>query len=351
MSTQQPAAWLVLKHPTSHLSLRLERRALWVGALLALSCLLLAGLALQLGRLPLNSEQIVRALLGSGSAQDIMVIQQWRLPRVLLALVAGAALGMSGAIFQSLVRNPLGSPDLIGFNTGAYSGALLVIVLGQGNYWQIAGGAMAGGLACAALVYLLAWRRGIHGFRLIIVGIAVSAMLSALNTWLSLVASLEAAISAALWGAGSLNGMTWAKGLPAALCCLLLMALALPGSRPLQLLEMGDDSASALGINVERTRLLMMTLGVLLTAATTAACGPIAFIALAAPQLAQRLCRSRTSHLLCSAWLGAALLLAADMLAQHLFAPRQLPVGVVTVSLGGFYLIWLLLQPSRRASA
>lgn len=351
MNSQRPATWLLLSLAHGRLSLRLDRRAVWVGTLLALGCLLLAGLALQLGRLPLNSGQVVRALLGSGSAQEIMVIQQWRLPRVLLALVAGAALGMSGAIFQSLVRNPLGSPDLMGFNSGAYSGALLVIVLAQGSYWQIAGGAMAGGLACAVLVYLLAWRRGIQGFRLIIVGIAVSAMLGALNTWLSLLASLEAALSAALWGAGSLNGMTWAKGLPAGLCCLLLMTLALPGSRALQLLEMGDDSASALGVNVERTRLLLMAIGVLLSAATTAACGPIAFIALAAPQLARRLCRSRASPLLCAAWLGAALLLSADLLAQHVFAPRQLPVGVITVSIGGFYLIWLLLQPSPRVSA
>ncbi|QNM94852.1 iron-enterobactin ABC transporter permease [Chitinimonas koreensis] len=338
---------VLLGHPDGRINIRLRTAGLATGALLALACAVLAGLALQAGALRLDTAQVVQALLGDGPPRLAAVVLQWRLPRVAMALVVGGALGMSGAIFQSLIRNPLGSPDVIGFNTGAHTGALVTIVLLQGSYFEIAGGALAGGLAAAAVVYLLAWRDGIHGFRLIIVGIAVSAMLAAFNTWLTLHASLESAMSAALWGAGSLNGITWDKGLPSALFCCAAMLLALALGPRMRLLEMGDDGASALGVPAERTRLQLMSLGVVLTAAATAAAGPISFIALAAPQLAQRLCRSHATTLLCSAWMGALLLLAADYCGQHLFAPRQLPVGVVTVSIGGLYLVWLLLRQSR----
>lgn len=338
---------LLVGHLDGPLNLRLRTAGLLTGAGLAAACLLLAAFSLQAGALELSMHEVIAALHGKGAHRTVIVVMHWRLPRVLMALVIGAALGMSGAIFQSLIRNPLGSPDIVGFNTGAYSGVLITIVLLNGGHHAIAAGALIGGLAAAALVYLLAWRQGLHGFRLIIVGIAVSAMLGAFNTWLMISASLASAMTAALWGAGTLNGITWDKSLPSILLCLLAMPLALVQSRRMRLLEMGDDVARALGIPAERTRLTLMGLGVALTAATTAAAGPISFIALAAPQIAQRLCRNHTTLLLCSAWMGALLLLAADYCAQHLFAPRQVPVGVVTVSIGGIYLIWLLLRQAR----
>jgi iron complex transport system permease protein len=264
-----------------------------------------------------------------------------------MALLLGAALGISGAIFQSLLRNPLGSPDVIGFNTGAYSGVLVAIVLFNSGVIGITSGALAGGLLTAALVYLLAWRNGVEAFRLIIVGIAVRALLVAGNTWLIISASLESAMTAGLWSAGSLNGISWAKSLPVlaviTLCCLLLLTL----SRRMRLLEMGDDTACALGVPVERSRVLLLLIGVTLTAAATAVAGPISFIALVAPQIARRLCANR-SVLLLTALTGALLLLIADVAAQRLFMPYQLPVGVLTVSLGGIYLIWLLIRESRK---
>jgi len=346
-----PSDYLYLGWPSGPVYLRVRAKGLWVGMLLALAALLLAGLALGAGALELSHAQVWQALLGEGPARLGAVVREWRLPRVVMALVVGGALGMSGAIFQSLIRNPLGSPDVIGFNTGAYTGALVTIILLQGSYFEIATGALVGGLAAALLVYLLAYRRGIQGFRLIIVGIAISAMLAAFNTWLMISASLESAMTAALWGAGSLNGITWDKALPSALFSLVAMVLTLLQSRRMALLEMGDDSASALGVPAERTRLQLMSLGVVLTAAATAAAGPISFIALAAPQIAQRLSRSHGTALLCAFWVGALLLLLADYCAQHLFAPRQLPVGIVTVSIGGLYLVWLLFRQSRLASS
>lgn len=338
--------YVVIGKLDGRFNLRLRPHALYVSAVLALLSLGLGLYSVHSGALGLSSHQVWQALLGEGSARVVLVVTQWRLPRVVMALVLGFALGVSGAIFQSLLRNPLGSPDVVGFNTGAYSGALLTIVLLQGDHFTIAAGALLGGLGTAGVVYGLAYRQGLHGFRLIIVGIALSAMLNAFNSWLMLTASLESAMTAAIWGAGTLNGITWDKGWPSALFCGLAIGCALALQARMRLLEMGDDSASALGVAAERTRVWLMGLGVILTAAATAATGPIAFIALAAPQVAQRL--HAHAGLLAAGWVGAWLLLAADVAAQQLFAPRQLPVGVVTVSLGGVYLVWLLIQHARR---
>jgi len=198
------------------------------------------------------------------------------------------------------------------------------------------------------VVYLLAWRNGVETFRLIIVGIAVRALLVAGNTWLVISASLESALTAGLWSAGSLNGITWAKSLPVVGLIIVAWGLAVLLSRRMHLLEMGDDMARALGVPVERSRLLLMLAGVALTAAATAVAGPISFIALVAPQIARRLCANQSQPLLIAGLTGALLLLVADVATQRLFLPYQLPVGVLTVSLGGIYLMGLLIRESRR---
>ncbi|MFK8258444.1 iron-enterobactin ABC transporter permease [Erwinia sp. AnSW2-5] len=329
-------------------NLRLASRVLWVNLTLIALAVLLALFALCYGALSISPGQVWQALQGEGPRGFVTVVAQWRAPRTVMALVLGAGLGVSGAIFQSAIRNPLGSPDVVGFNTGAFTGALVMIIGFGGSDYQIAAGALVGGIGSAALVYLLAWRQGIVGFRLIIVGIGVGAVLSALNTWLIVSASLESAMSAALWGAGSLNGITWAKGQPALLLVPLTIAVSLLLSRRLQLMEMGDDSARALGVNAESSRLWLMLCGIILTAIATASAGPIAFIALAAPQIARRLTGANAVPLFSAATTGALLLLTADVIAQHAFNGIQLPVGAVTVSIGGVYLIWLLIRESRR---
>ncbi|ANI30096.1 iron ABC transporter permease [Yersinia entomophaga] len=345
-SITQP--WII-GHSDGRINLRVRPRSLLTCALLLLACLILGALALTFGTLKLSTNQVVSALFGQANGYINTIVIQWRLPRAVMALIFGAALGISGALFQSMIRNPLGSPDIIGFNSGAYTGALVAIILFNGSYFEIASSALGGGLLAAAAVYLLAYRQGIQGFRLIIVGIAVGAMLTAFNTWLTITASLEAALSAAAWGAGSLNGITWAKAAPSSLFILLATMLVALLSRRIPLLEMGDDAAGALGIPVEKTRLGLMAIGVILMAAVTAAAGPISFIALAAPQIARRLTGTPSVTLIPSALMGALLLAAADLCAQHLFSPNQLPVGVVTISIGGLYLIWLLIRESRRS--
>ena len=325
-----------------------SRRLVASCALLILTVLLLAIWSLRSGAVMLDFTQVFQAFTGSAPRSMTLVVTEWRLPRVAMAIIVGAALGVSGAIFQSLMRNPLGSPDVMGFNTGAWSGVLVAMVIFGQHLTAITLAAMAGGILTSLIVWALAWRDGIDTFRLIIIGIGMRAMLMAFNTWLLLQASLETSLSAGLWFAGSLNGLTWTKTVPAAPLIALMFIGAWLLSRRMRLLEMGDESACALGVSVERSRLLLMLVAVVLTAAATAIAGPISFIALVAPHIARRLGRTARWGLTQSALCGALLLLAADLCAQRLFMPYQLPVGVVTVSLGGIYLIVLLVQESRR---
>ncbi len=315
---------------------------------LLLACALLAFFGVTRGTLPVSAEQLWQVINGEAARNIQLIVVEWRLPRVLMALLIGAALGVSGAIFQSLLRNPLGSPDILGFNTGAYSGVLVALVLFQQNIEGMTLAALLGGLATAGVVYLFAWRNGVNTFRLIIVGISVRALLMALNSWLIISASLEAALSAGLWSAGSLNGITWAKTRPVIVVLLLALFATTLLARRMRLLEMGDDTACALGVPVERSRIWLMLAGVILTAASTALVGPISFVALLAPQIARRLCGGVKGALPMAALCGALLLTAADYAAQHFFLPYQLPVGVITVSLGGIYLIALLVREARR---
>jgi iron complex transport system permease protein len=331
----------VLAPAGGRLSVRLDHRSAAVCGLLALVTAAIGVVALGTGSLPLGPGRVLAALFDPDAAPaDRLVVVDWRLPRLLFGVVCGAALGVSGAIFQSLTRNPLGSPDVIGFSSGSYAGASAVLLaLGSTGYYTVAGGALIGGAASALLVYVLAYRHGLHPFRLIIVGIAVGAFLSSVTSAMLLSVSPEKAMLAATWGAGSLSDLGFDQLGPVTAVFVPLMVCAVLVARPLGQLELGDDTAAALGVDARRTRLAATVTGVALTALVTACAGPIAFVALAAPQIAQRLTRTAGRvGVLSAALTGAAVLVASDHLAQRL----QLPVGVVTVSVGGLYLAWLL---------
>ena len=329
------------------LGLRIDLRSSVVCAALAVAVIVLALIALATGSYQLSVGQVVSALTAGETGLVHEIVVEWRLPRVTATVMFGAALGVSGAMFQSLTRNPLASPDVIGFDSGSYTGALIVIILIDGGYLQVAGGALLGGIATAMLVYVLAWRRGVQGFRLIVVGIGVSAMLASLNTWMMLRADLEVAMSAAAWGAGSLNAVSWDQVAIGSAFVAALLVLGGMLSRPMRQMELGDDTAASQGVRIAVTRLGLIVVGVALTATVTAASGPIAFIALAAPQIARRLARTAGITLAPAALVGALLLGAADFVAQHI-APTPLPVGLITVMIGGGYLGWLLFIEARR---
>jgi iron complex transport system permease protein len=291
---------------------------------------------------------VIDVLTGRQQGFVSVLVLQWRLPRIVLALVIGAALGLSGAIFQALTRNPLGSPDVIGFNFGAYTGALVAIGAFGGGFYLTALGAILGGLLTALVVYLLAYRNGIAGFRLIIVGIGVGAMLSSLNQWIIMKLKLHQAITAAIWQQGTLSGLHWEQAVPVLTCLVVVVAVLVPIGPQLPIMQMGDDAAGSLGIRPERARVVYFGVGVSLIAVATAAAGPISFVALAAPQLARRVAGTPGVGLVSSAVMGAFLLLSSDLIALRIFAPAELPVGAVTVVAGGVYLIWLLVVQSRK---
>lgn len=329
------------------LSLRLDVRALLVVVLL-LAAALAAGVALiGTGDAKIPAADVIRTLAGHSTAYQDFIVNELRLPRVLVGLLVGASLGLGGALFQTVSRNPLGSPDVLGLSQGSTAGALVVIVLMSGSAAEVTVGALIGGLVTGLAIYLLAWRQGVHGYRLVLVGIGVSAIATAVNGYLLTKADLVDAARAVVWMTGSLDGRDWDQVWPLAGLCAVLVPLVLAGGRGLRMMEMGDDVAGALGVRVQRVRLVLMVCAVLLTAAATAAAGPVSFVALTAPQLARRLTRSPGPNLLPSLCMGAALLVTADWAAQRVFGADQLPVGVVTGVLGGAYLLWLLVTERR----
>ncbi|MFG3118467.1 FecCD family ABC transporter permease [Streptomyces sp. NPDC048197] len=324
------------------LSLRLDVRAVVVGLVL-LVLALAAGIALiGSGDYPLAPGEVIATLTGGGDPGAQFVVQDLRLPRVLVGLLVGAAFGIAGAVFQTVSRNPLGSPDVLGFAQGSSVGALIAIVYFQAGTFAVAAGAVAGGVATGVAIFLLAWKRGIHGYRFVLVGIGASAMLYAMVLYLMTKANIVEATRATTWMTGSLNGRDWDQVGPLAAVCAVLIPLVLLHGRPLRMLEMGDDAAYALGVRVDRVRIVVLLAAVVLVAAATAAAGPISFVALTAPQLARRLTCSPGPNLLPAALMGAVLLVAADWASQRLFGADQLSVGVLTGVLGGGYLLWLL---------
>ncbi|WP_445681352.1 FecCD family ABC transporter permease [Radicibacter daui] len=329
------------------LSVRLSRRGLLASGLMLAASLVFVLLSLTSGDYAITPGDVVRVLAGGGDDMLRLVVLEWRLPRACLAVVLGMALGISGAIFQSLTRNPLGSPDIMGFSVGSYTGVLIVMLVFSGGYAETSVGALVGGIGTAAAIYLLTWRRGVDGFRLVVVGIGVAAMLSAANVWLIRKADLQVAISAAQWAAGSLNGLGREQLAATSFCLLLLLPAVFVLSRPMRQLELGQAVAVASGVLPERTRLFLALVGVALVAVVTATAGPIAFVALAAPQLARRLSRSAGALLLPSALMGGLLLVMADWAAQHALG-FQLPVGIMTFNIGGLYFLWLLASDGRK---
>lgn len=327
-------------------SARAERRTVAVACVLLTLALALALAALCRGDSWDHPADVLRALAGRGDS--VLVVREWRLPRVTAALVFGAALGLAGAVFQNLTRNPLGSPDVIGLDAGSYTGALCALTLLSGTPAQLAMASTAGGLLTAAVVYFLSLDTGLNGLRLIVIGIGINAILTALNSWIVLRAELDVAIAATGWNAGSLNGVDWHDVRLSSFAIGILAVLLAVLSHATRQAAFGDEAAITTGVGLSRLRLLSVLAGVGCTAAVTAVAGPVVFVALAAPQIGRRLTGASGVTLLPAALTGAVLLLAADLLAQTVLAPVVLPVGVVTTALGGCYLLWLLYKEVTR---
>lgn len=326
-------------------------RSLIVGAALLALCLVAGVLAVLVGEIQMSMPRLLATIGGEGSSFEDYLVFDSRLPRVVSGAVVGLALGMSGAIFQTVSRNPLGSPDVIGFETGAASGGLVALLVVGTGFAGASVGAVAGGLATAAVVYVLALRNGLDGLRLVLIGVGLGSLLLSFNSMLIVQADIYDAQEAGSWLVGNLAGAQWDQigrlALLVGAACLGAVAL----SRPLTIAELSDDTARGLGQRTDRVRLAAIVVGVLLSSLAVAAAGPIAFVALTAPQIARRLTGASGPNVVASGLTGVLLLVLSDLAAREAFQPRQVPVGVVTGLLGGAFLAWLLTREWRKGRA
>ncbi|MFT3855233.1 MAG: iron chelate uptake ABC transporter family permease subunit [Ilumatobacteraceae bacterium] len=323
-----------------------RRRTIMVSIVLAAVGFGIFCWSLSVGDFPIPIADVIPAIFGHGNKDSSFIISQLRLPRALTAVLVGAAFGFSGAIFQSLARNPLASPDIIGITAGASASAVFIIVVLNGTGMFVSVGALVGALITAALIYALAFKRGLTSYRLILVGIGIAAVLGAVTSYLLTRADIRDAQRATVWLTGSLNGRSWSHVHPVFLAMIVLTPAVLVLGRPLRTLQLGDDTAKGLGVAVEPSRAGLVLVGVALAAMATAAAGPIAFVAFVSAPIARRLV-GQPLTLVPAALAGAVLLLASDLVGRRLFAPTELPVGVITGIVGAPYLIWLLARANR----
>ncbi|MBA8816807.1 iron complex transport system permease protein [Microbacterium halimionae] len=327
---------------------RLARRKKTVvlAALIAL-IVIFAFLSLTLGKASVSVSEVFATMIGQGTAMTELVVLELRLPRILTAIVVGACLGMSGSVFQSTLRNPLASPDIIGITASAsVVGVVCIVSFGMSGY-VLTLTVIVGTLLAAVLMYVLAWREGLNAFRLVLVGIGVGAFCAGFVSFILSRSDIRDAQTALVWVTGSLSGSSWQALWPMTACAVIIVGLVAMLSRPARILALGDDTAAGLGIPVEKIRLATLGCAVALAAIAVSTVGPLAFVALAAGQISRRLLRSGSSSVATAACVGGALLLGADIIAQHALPSTPLPTGVVTGLVGAPFLIWLLVRASR----
>ena len=321
-----------------------RRRAVVGGALI----LLLAGFALtlMLGQSFVSPQTVLRVLAGEDVPGQSFTVGQLRLPRAVVAVLAGLSFGLGGAAFQIMLRNPLASPDIIGISRAASAAAVLAIVVLGLDGPVVSIFAVIAGLGVALLIYGLSFQGGVAGTRLILVGIGVSAMLDSFIAYVLTRAPSWDLAEAMRWLTGSVNGAQLSQALPMLASLAVFGGLLVSRSRDLESLRLGDDTAAALGTNVAATRMLVILSAVGLIAVATAITGPVAFVAFLSGPIAARILGPNGSVLIPSGLVGALLVLGGDYIGQFLL-PTRFPVGVVTGAMGAPYLIWLIVRVNR----
>ncbi|GGS43114.1 FecCD family ABC transporter permease [Streptomyces violaceus] len=326
---------------------------LCVTLVLATATFLVFCLSVGVGDFPISLSRVIATILGRGEQVDQFVIMDLRMPRALAGLVVGIALGVSGAITQSIARNPLASPDVLGITSGASAVAVFLVTVSGGtaaaivNSVGLSAAALAGGLGTGLLVYFLAWRRGIDGFRLILIGISVSAVMQAITTWLLVTADIRDVAKAQAWLVGSLEDRAWGEVRVALWCSLVLLVVVSFVAFQFKPMHFGDEVAAGLGVRYAAVRAVLLLCAVLLAGVAVSAAGPVPFVALVAPQVAMRLARCPTPPMVASGLVGSLLLIGSDLVARTAL-PVSLPVGVVTAAIGGPFLVYLLVRANLR---
>ncbi|MGO1622574.1 FecCD family ABC transporter permease [Flaviflexus sp.] len=328
---------------------RIRRRGIITGLLIALLVAVYA-FSLMWGEVFYPPSDVMAVIRGEDVPGASYAVGVLRLPRATMGLLAGLAFGAAGVTFQTMLRNQLASPDIIGISAGASAaGVISIVIFGMGQA-QVSAVALVASLLVALAIYLLSYRGGFAGTRLILIGIGVAAMLQSVVTYALSQASTWDLPTATRWLTGSLNGATWERTMPLVWAVCILIPIIVVFSRNLNVLRLGDETAAGLGVRVQSTRVALIVSAVILIAVATAACGPIAFVAFVSGPIAVRLVGQGGSLFLPSAVVGALVVLIADLAGQFLFGTRY-PVGVITGALGAPFLIYLLARTNRGGSS
>lgn len=334
-----------------HIRHRLATRRRLVTLALCLLLALTFAAALYLGDYPVPPGEVMRSLLSPftglvDKGVDFIVLNV-RLPRATLAVLTGMSFALSGIIFQTLLRNPLASPDIIGISHGASAAAVFCIIMLGLSGFAVALGALAGAVLTALVIYALSWRGGVTAYRVVLIGIGMAAIMGAVMSWLFTRARLFEVQKALGWLIGSLNASNTGDIAIIAVALVILLPVTVLLVRALDAMQLGDDTATALGTRVEAVRLSLMLVAVAFAAFATAAVGPVTFVAFVAGPIARNLLSGAGKGFPQAALVGALVMLGSDLVAQHALPAVQLPVGVVTGVFGAGFLLWLLVVSNR----
>ena len=327
---------------------RARRKRRWRAVVTILAVLVVAVFVLSLlvGHTFYTPAEVLRVVLGHDVEGASFTVGTLRLPRAVTAFATGACFGFGGVTFQTMLRNPLASPDVIGITSGASAAAAFAIVTMSLSNAAVSGLAIVAALAVALLIYVLSFKDGLAGTRLVLIGVGMAAMLTSVTAYVLSEAAEWDLAEATRWLTGSLNGSKWRDAVPLLLSMVVLVPTLLSQARELSMTQLGDDAAGALGVRVERTRLTVIVAAVALIAFATSAAGPIAFVAFLSGPIAARLVGGSAPLLIPSALVGSLLVLTADLCGQYAFSLRY-PVGVITGVLGAPYLIYLIVRTNR----
>ncbi len=324
-----------------------------LGIALLIAILATLILSLNLGVMSISPKEVLQTFMGNGTDQNSMVLFHFRLPRMVIALLIGAGMAVSGAILQSVTQNDLADPGIIGINAGAGFSVILYIFFFQGTmsvaseysvyFMPIA--SLIGSSLAALLIYAISWKNGISPIRLVLVGIGINSAFSALIIIFQLKMDPRDFTRATVWLSGNISGTDWTYVLALLPWIVILIPLAIIKARTLNSLHLGEDIATGLGTPVERERRILLFIAVALAGASVSVGGGIAFIGLVVPHLARKLVGARHGALLpITTLLGSLLLLVADTIGRNLLAPSEIPVGLVVSVVGGSYFIYLLMK-------
>ncbi|SDL79405.1 iron complex transport system permease protein [Modicisalibacter muralis] len=334
-----------LTHPGDATADARQARSLGIAALLVLVLLASMGLSLSLGSFPTPFGKVWHTLVTPQDSDIAFIVWELRLPRIVLAVLVGAALAVAGAILQGIVRNPLASPDVIGITSGAAMAAVIFLALlgtGLSIHWLPAA-ALLGALLSAILVFFLAWKHGITPSRMVLVGIGLSAAMGAVTTLLIVVSDDAAAMYAYVWLTGSLYAAQWQDVFGMLPWLLATVPLCLVYARHMDAMALGDSVAQGLGVNLLRSRLVLMACSVALAGAAVAFAGGLSFVGLIAPHIAARLVGRGFARLVpAAALIGALIVLYADLLGRVAFQPKDLPAGIFVSGVGAPFFVYLL---------